>query len=423
MPISRRSFLAGAGALAGAHVLGPIAARAGVAVGKAAVAPSAAERRRLVVIFQFGGNDGLNTVVPRGDVAGAPRYSVYRKVRPSIAYAPAQVLPLDRPGDADQQLGLNPKLVNLHRLYRDGRVAVVQGVDYPNHSYSHFASSDIWQSGEPEHVVSGWLGRHLDRVGIGEGELRAVGIGYQLPLIFRGQARQGIEIVNIGSTHFYDGTTPQARARQDATRLFGDHPGDEELRRLAGRLSHSTVGIVRTLEKAKVPPATASPLQNALMNAKVLLEQDLGVECVFVQHDGYDTHTTQRAGQEALLADLDTAIGAFWTGLRADVAARTMVLTFSEFGRRIGENGIGASAGTDHGAAGPAFLIGPPGGKALVPGLHGDHPAMGTPTLPADNLTMTTDLRRVYQALLTSWLQDPEPAYRRRYGALPGLFR
>jgi uncharacterized protein (DUF1501 family) len=423
MPISRRRFLAGAGAVAGAHVLGPIAARAGIAAGKTVAAPSAATRHRLVVIFQSGGNDGLNMVVPRGDVAGAPRYSVYRKVRPSIAYKPEETLALDRAADTAHQLGLNPKLTKIHDLYRQGRVAVVQGVDYPNHSYSHFASGDIWQSGAPDAPSSGWLGRHLDRAGIGEAELRAVGIGYQLPLIFRGSTRQGIEIVDVPSTHFYDGVEAVAAARHNAFAEFGTHSGDEQLRHLAGRLSQSTVEIVRRLQNAKVPAVTGVPLTDALATARVLLEQDLGVECVFIEQPGYDTHTTQRLGQEALLLQLDTAIDGFWKALSPAVASRTMVMTWSEFGRRIGENGAGASAGTDHGAAAPLFLIGPPNGGGLVPGIHGDHPKMGTTTLPADNLEMTTDVRSVYQAVLTSWLGDPDPAYAKKHTALPGLFR
>src|SRR5687768_1291675 len=98
MTLSRRQFIAGLGSLAGVQLIGPVVVRAGAAFGQAAVDPASAARRRLVVVFQSGGNDGLNTVIPRGDVAGAARYSVYRKVRPSISYKPEEVLPLDRPG-------------------------------------------------------------------------------------------------------------------------------------------------------------------------------------------------------------------------------------------------------------------------------------------------------------------------------------
>ena len=434
MAVSRRRFLGGTAGAAGLYLLSPVFARAGRALGVGAD-PALAERRRLVVIFLGGGNDGLNTVVPIADVPGAARASVYRKLRPSLAYAPEQTLRLDRPADAPHGLGLSPSLPYLHGLYREGRVALVQGVDYPNHSYSHFASTDIWHTGEPERSMSGWLGRHLDRAGVSEGEARAVGIGNGLPVILRGDSRQGLGIVNIPSTKFADGADNDlnAKARHDALAGFGAHPEAEELRALHGRTSAATVGLVRNLADAKVPAATGSRLADALVTARVLLEEDLGVEVVYLQHTGFDTHANQRAQQERLLAELDAALGMFWTGklgakqvmepMTPHLADRTMVMTLSEFGRRIGENGAGAGSGTDHGAASPMFLIGPPAAASqLVGGIHGDHPDMGSVALPADNLTMTTDLRRVYESVLTSWLHDPDPLYR-RHPPLSGLFR
>ena len=437
MPISRRQFLAGAAGLAGAQVLVPIIGRTGAAFGRTGADPASATRRRLVVIFQAGGNDGLNTVVPRGDVAGAPRYSVYRKVRPSLGYAPEQVLPLELGGDAAHMLGLSPALPTLHRYYRDGRVAVVQGVDYPKHSYSHFTSQDIWQSGEPSQAPhSGWLGRHLDRAGIGEGELRGLAVAGELPLALRGRQQQGMAIRNVQTTRFGDGNAAPAKARHNALTRYGSYPASEPLRHAAGRMAATTVGVVDTLQSAPVPPTTGNPLGDAMVTARAMLEQNLGVECVFVMQGGYDTHANQRAQQERLLTDLDAALEVFWDGtyrgaaklppLGAFLRERTMVMTFSEFGRRIGENGAAAAAGTDHGAAAPLFLIGPPGGGGRAPrltaGIHGDHPNMGTPTLPADNLAMTTDLRHVYEAVLQHWLSDTDPLYR-RHPPLPGLFR
>src|SRR5919106_4694544 len=138
MALTRREFIGRMALVAGAQFLPPIVFRAGDAFGQVEPDPNSANRNRLVVIFQQGGNDGLNMVIPRGDVSGAPRYSVYRKVRPAIHYTPEQVLPLDRPGDNDQLLGINRNMPKIHQLYREGRVAVVQGVDYPNHNYSHF---------------------------------------------------------------------------------------------------------------------------------------------------------------------------------------------------------------------------------------------------------------------------------------------
>lgn len=438
MTITRRQLLGASGAAVGLHVLAPVVVRAGAAFGQTGPHPSTRTRNRLVVVFLEGGNDGLNMVVPRGDVRGEPRYSVYRKVRPSIAYAPDEVLPLDRPTDRAHLLGLNAELPTLHKLYRSGRVAVVQGVDYPDHDYSHFTSTDIWQSGEPGmSPSSGWLGRHLDREGIGEGELRGVGIGNDLPLILRGRKRQGIGVASIGTTLFSDGTGDAADPAHAAFAAFGRHPATEPLRHYAGRQAAVTIDVVNTLAHAPRPPETGVRVADALLTARVMLEQNLGAECLFLTTSGFDTHTGQRQLQESLFRDFDAGLQAFYDGtvngtptglgpLRKEVADRTIIMVVSEFGRRIGENGSGAGAGTDHGAAAPVLLIGPAGAggtrQRLVGGLHGDHPPMGTVAAPADNLVMTTDLRRVYQAVLESWLSSSDPYYERRQRALPGLF-
>ena len=438
MSLTRREFLTRAAAGgAGAVLLPSIVGRVGPAFGSAAVDPATAGRNRLVVIFLVGGNDGLNYVIPTGDVSGAPRYSVYKKVRPSLAYAPSSTLALDRPGDVDQALGFNQKLSTLHRFYGDGRVAIVQGVDYPKHNYSHFASVDIWHSGEPDRTPnSGWLGRHLDRVHVGDGELRAAAVGTQLPLLFQGRSTSGVAIASIAATKFADGTGALANARHRALAGFhGDWSG-EPIRAVAARVGATTVDVVDELSRAAAPPTTGEAFTDSLITARFLLEQNLGVECVYVAQPGYDTHAGQRAQQEQLLTTLDTALETFWLGtahgaavgnlgpLAPNVASRTLVMIVSEFGRRIGETGAASVAGTDHGAAAPLVLLGPPAAAdaktLLVPGLHGDHPNMGSVTAPADNLTMTTDLRSVYGAVLQSWLSDPDPMYDR--SALPGLF-
>ena len=442
MAPTRREFIAGLGAVTGVRLLAPIVVRAGAGLGEAIADPATSNRNRLIVIFLQGGNDGLNTVIPIGDVRGAPRYSVYRTVRPTIAYKPEQTLRLDRSGDAGEKLGLNPKLANLHRMYKQNRVAIVQGVDYPNHSYSHFTSTDIWQSGQPDQAPdSGWLGRHLDRTGIGEGEIRGLGLGYELPLALRGWKSSGVELENIPNTHFYDGSGSEAAARHSALVRYGDHPMREPLRHFAGKQAEMTVGLVRTLQSMKAPPQMDNYLAYTLLTARSMMEQDFGVEVVFINHGygAYDTHTTQTPAQEALLTELDQAIEAFYFGtiggqpiagvgpISRKLGSRTVLVTTSEFGRRIGENGAGA-AGTDHGAAGPLFIVGPPAssrvaGRRLVPGLHGDHPKMGTTLAPADNLDMTTDVRRVYQSVLEQWLHNPDPGYvRTKHRPMAGLF-
>ncbi|MEY2474581.1 MAG: hypothetical protein QOK28_3910 [Actinomycetota bacterium] len=418
MPITRREFLIGAGAVAGASIVGV----AGPAFGAAAVDPASANRNRLVVIFLEGGNDGLNYVVPRGDVPGAPRLSVYRKVRPALAYAPSTLLPLDRGGDADQMLGFNPKLTHLHSLYRAGRVAIVQGVDYPNHNYSHFASSDIWHAGNPANTSTGWIGRHLDRVGVGEGELRAVAVSSKLPLMLQGRGVSGASIASIATMRFRDGTNAASNAKHAALAALGAARANDPLRQRVGATLRQAVDVVGDLAKTDAPPARSSGIGESLATARTLLEQNLGVESVYVGYGGFDTHTTQVSTQEQLLADLDTALDAFWAGLNPSLADRTLVMIVSEFGRRIGQASGGFVAGTDHGAAAPVVFVGPPQ-SSLVGGVHGDHPNMGTTAAPADNLAMTTDVRHVYQAVLQSWLHNPDPLYNdAESGPLHGLF-
>jgi len=435
MTLTRRRFLAGVGGTAGAALLAPIVGPAHRAFGAALVDPATAIRNRLVVIFLQGGNDGLNTVIPRGDVAGAARHSIYRKVRPSISYAAGDTLALDAYSDSAHALGLNRALPTVHALYRSGRVAIVQGVDYPSHSYSHFTSTDIWQSGELPTPASGWIGRHLDRAGIGEGELRAVAVGTDLPLILRGRHTPGTAIRSIAATEFSDAAVKGAGSRHATLARFSDYPRAEPVRHAAGRIAAQTVDVVSVLRGARSPAEQPVAVVDGLLTARTLLEQPLGVETIFVRQPGYDTHVAETRTHEPLLGDLDGALEAFFLGsfrgralgpgpLAPSVAARTLVLVVSEFGRRIGENGAAAAGGTDHGAAAPVFLIGPPPDAAarvaLVPGLHGDHPAMGTVALPADNLTMTTDVRRVFQSILQGWLASPDPMFE-SLGALPNL--
>ncbi|HEX7166141.1 MAG TPA: DUF1501 domain-containing protein [Acidimicrobiales bacterium] len=422
--LSRRDFLKRGAMAAAVPTLWPLIGRVGPAFGLDDPDPSTALRNRLVVIFLSGGNDGLNTVIPMWDADGTQRRSVYQAARPTLQYADTAVLHLDlTTDDAAHGLGLHPSLTKLHAMYEAGRVAVVQGVDYPNHSYSHFESTDIWQSGQPLAAPdSGWLGRHLDRSGIGAGELRAAAMTYDLPLALRGTDKLGITIPTL-PFRFSDGTAAAADAKHAAAKLYANHPSSEPLRQYWGERMDESVRIVETLEVAPATPNTGNGLANALLTARTLLEGNYGTEVVFVAVGGYDTHELQRTAHQTLLTNLDNAIDTFFNGVPASgipplsptVADRTMVMTFSEFGRRLKENG---SAGTDHGAAAPLFLVGPPAGR-LVGGIHGDHPNVGTTLAPVDNILQTTDLRAVYQAVLEQWLADPDPTLG---AALPGLF-
>ena len=414
--ISRRRVLQAGGTVAGLQLLAPIAFRASEAWA-AGPDPATANRKRLVLIDLGGGNDGFNTVVPK---SGLLR-DVYEKVR-TVTELPADSLPsLGLTNDGE--VGLNPYLTTLYQLWQQNRVAIVQGVDYPNHNYSHFVSDDIWQSGEPSQApTSGWLGRHLDRTGVGEGELRAVGIGFdRLPLALRGTNYTGEVINSFPETQFLDGTGTVANLRHAAYAGYDAAPDPVENAygrrcRAALDLADATRGITS--------PNGAHYFSSRMLTARTLLSNNLGVEVVVVHMGGYDTHENQVTAHQTLMRELDRGIEAFLYGTRdgvaipsggqpigalpAALAERTLIMTFSEFGRRIGDN----SLGTDHGAAAPLFLIGPTppaagsGQVKLNPGLHRDHPGVGTVAAPADNLAMTTDIRSIYQAVVKNWIVD-----------------
>jgi uncharacterized protein (DUF1501 family) len=440
--LTRRQVLRAGGTIAGLQVLAPIVLRAGSAWAGGNADPATADRRRFVLIDLGGGNDGLNTVVP---LDGSIR-DVYDKVRSSATnLARTSLQPLGATNGGD--VGLNPYLPTVYSLWQADRVAVVQGVDYPSHNYSHFVSDDIWQSGEPGIAPdSGWLGRHLDRTGIGAGEIKGVGIGFdRLPLALRGMSKVGEEINLLSETQFIDGGQTGYQGKRHAA-FAGYDAATEPVPHRYGQGCRDAVDLA--VACTGLTAAQPGGLANQLLTARLLLEQNLGVEVVIVHVGGYDTHDLQASRHQALMTDLDQGIEAFWFGTRggaavtvggnpigplpAPLADKTLMMTYSEFGRRIGDN----ASGTDHGAAAPLFLIGPPqpaagsGATTLVPGLHGDHPNMGSVALPADNLAMTTDMRQVHEAVIESWINDPtgpspdggDPLFAAAGGALPGLF-
>ena len=420
MSVTRRDFLRGATVLAGAAALGPVAGRAGRAFGVASVDPSTAGRRRLVVIELCGGNDGFNTVVPADEpVAGTRRY-IYDKARTRVRIERGDLLSVGNDGYGE--LGLHPSLRTVHRLYGEQRVAIVQGVGYDPANFSHFVSGDIWQAGTPGSTPqSGWLGRHLDRTGIADGELRALAIGSGLPLALTGAAEHGAQLQTLPPS-FPDGRGASAGAIHAAYAGYDSHPSSHPLRHRYGQVCGDAHDLVTSTSGLSVPTGSFGPLVNGMLAAREVLGANLGVELVSLKLGGFDTHADQLAAQGRLLRQLDLALEAFFYGTYDStplvkgttgigplpVADRTLVLVWSEFGRRIGDNGTG----TDHGAAEPLLLVGPPpttaanGVPRLVPGFHGRHPDVGTVT-PAVNLASTTDMRQVYRPILGTWLNQP----------------
>jgi uncharacterized protein (DUF1501 family) len=370
-----------------------------------------ADGHRILVLLELsGGNDGLNTVIPYGDPA-------YYQARPGIGIPRANVLKLD------DHLGLHPALRGLHELYDDGRLAIIQGVGYPNPDRSHFRSMDIWQSAQPDRIDTkdGWLGRALDSAGdaLSTG-VPAMMIGSdRLPLALVAQQTVTplVNDLNAYRLRLGNGSETGGRRHQKVLEELAAQPVEsgselDFLRRStktavasAGRLEQ----VAATYRPAADYPATG--LGRRLKLVAQMIAADLGTRIFYVALGGFDTHADQAAAHQALLSELGSAVRAFSADLQGHrLDDRVLIATFSEFGRRVKENG---SLGTDHGAASQMFVV-TPTGKA---GLHGAHPSLTE--LEQGDLKFHTDFRSVYATLLEKWLKLPsEPALGRKFRML-----
>jgi uncharacterized protein (DUF1501 family) len=361
-----------------------------------------AQGRCLVLINLQGGNDGLNCVVPHGD----PRYY---QLRPSLAVAQSDVL------DIDPHVGFNAALRSFKAMYDKGAVAVVQGVGYPDPSYSHFRSTEIWQTGVPDHYEhTGWLGRYFDASALPASNLfNGVAISQTLPEVL---ASNHTDIPSIFNPAQYG----LALDRNAALRLaFRSDARDDrlpfnspylarvmEIEDHAQRGSEELPKLIAGYRTQASYPATA--LGRSLALAAQIVGSNLGTKVIYVEHGSFDTHQNQRAVQDRLLAQFSDAISAFYDDLSAHGnESRVLTMTFSEFGRRIAENG---SHGTDHGEASPLFLV----GGGVKGGLYGTPPDLANSDI--GNVHFTTDYRSVYATVLERWLGRPSA------GVLSGTF-
>jgi uncharacterized protein (DUF1501 family) len=372
-----------------------------------------ADRRRTLVVVQLGGgNDGLNTVVPVGDDA-------YYKARPTLAIPRADTLPLV------DGLGLNPALKGFQALQGAGRLAIVQGVGYPNPNRSHFRAMDIWQTAAPErYEQTGWLGRYLDASCCGEQpkpgatRLDAVSLATGGPRAFWNEHVLVPSIPDL--EHFQLQTDARDRDRTlDALRMIYDD--DEQaglyqslVRRVGAEALESSEELARIAASYR-PSATYPTTQFArgLQTIAQLVNADLGTRIFYISLSGFDTHSGQKNAHTRLLQQLGEGLAAFYADLDGHGHGdRVVTLAFSEFGRRVAEN---ASGGTDHGAAEPVFLFGPVRG-----GVVGAHPSLTD--LDAGDLKYAVDFRAVYATLLDGWLgANPASVLDGDFGRLPLL--
>jgi uncharacterized protein (DUF1501 family) len=387
---NRRQFIVQSiGAFGGMLAVDSIFARAARAAAVVQL-PGSKAARSLVVINLQGGNDGLNTIVPHGDPA-------YYRARPTLNVAPADVLAID------SSIGMNPKLASLKALYDRQRVAVLQGVHYPNYVLSHFRGTEIWQTAAPDsYETTGWAGRYLDGAGLPSDNLfKGVAIGQLLPKMLVAEKTDVPAIGDLRGFRFNGRADEQAQADKilagDGNRYPFQSPYlqlvqdvERDAHAAAAQLPHLVAGYKPAVEYPKTPFAQGLNLVSAIVNA------DLGTKVFYVSIGTFDTHVAQRGRQDALLAQFADGLKAFYDDLAAHNADdRVLTMTFSEFGRRVEEN---ANRGTDHGTAAPMFLI----GGGVKGGVYGDHPSLTD--LDYGNLKWHTDFRSVYATVLEGWL-------------------
>jgi len=377
------------------------------AFGTPATNPTVSNDNILVVVQLSGGNDGLNTVIPFAS-------DVYHKARKNIGIK-------DRFHRLNDQLALNPGMGAFKKMFEDGKLAIVNGCGYPQPSRSHFRSMEIWQTANPmESEPCGWLGHYLDHAIRGtavDNPLRAINIGSELP---QALVAESAPVPSIGSIEDF-------RIRYDASSEYDVKTADKILRDLnavhdqspalqfLSRQATNAIIAADQMKNLKGYKADANYPYNSLGPQLRVIAQliagNFGTKLFYCETGGFDTHANQVNGHERTLGGVADSISAFLNDLTAKgVADKVTIMCFSEFGRRVQENG---SNGTDHGAAGPVFVA---GGK-VKGGLFGSYPSLTD--LDSGDLKYTTDFRRVYATLLDRWLNvDSADVLKNRFEAM-----
>lgn len=349
----------------------------------------------LVVVTLYGGNDGLNTVIPASDRA-------YQDARPELAYKPEDVL------NIGEGLGLNPGMKGMKTLWDNKKLAIVRGVGYPQPDHSHFRSMAIWQTASPQSPGrTGWLGRWLDVTG--DDPLRALSVEPVLPPLLAGERAagaclppSGLQIPKgaIGESFLALGK-PQAGEGPDYARAAKSITDLQE--------AAKTFGSAHSKQQKG-----SSQLATQLDLVAGLIETGVPTRAYSVSLGGFDTHADERGTQQRLLSELDSALSAFVDRMgKSDRGKDVVVLVYSEFGRRVHAN---ASEGTDHGTAGPAFVL----GQRVNGGFHGQEPSLTD--LDNGDLKETTDFRDIYATLIDRVLgNDPGPILGDHPGRLDAL--
>ncbi len=417
---SRRDFLTSASAAAaGSFLIGSGAsARSVQATSHTAMLRALGQREtdRVLVIIQLGGgNDGLNMVVPHTSAA-------YNRRRPTIRQTASSVMALD----ADY--GLNGAMTSLEPMWGNGDLAVIHSAGYPDHSRSHFRSTDIWASGGDAGGArnDGWTGRYVDQaLPTHTSEPLdypvAIRIGGASSLLVRGARGQlGMSFSNASqfdrlaqSGQFYDESTVAATAAGDELRFV------REIYNSGLRYRDAVYGASQSGANDAEAGYPGGGLASSMASVARLIKGGLPSRIYAVSIGGFDTHSDQLNRQPALLRQIADSVSAFYRDLGGD-ADRVLTMTFSEFGRTIGENG---SRGTDHAEASPMLLF----GAGVGGGMYGEGSGSVLDGLPANAsaLPMSVDFRRVYASVLGGWFgleaTDTTAVLGRSFDPLDGL--
>lgn len=365
--------------------------------------PTGDASKVLVLLQLSGGHDGLSAVVPFGDDA-------YGRARQRTR------IPAQDVQKIDTYRGLHPELKVLRQAYGEGALAIVEGVGYPEPDRSHFKSLDVWHAADRRgrSVGYGWVGRMADEGIPGADDPNLViHVGRRPPFALHASRRRAISF-STPQAYRWVGLPQDAKALEEAAPICEHEAAppteasrpeeagrDAALARLRAVLREAwesseavRSAVARYEPKAEYP--RNARLSRSLATVTALMAGGLGTRVYSVEMGGFDTHNNQRGRHDNLMRQLDGALGAFQADLRAHgLQDRVVVVAFSEFGRRVAENG---SAGTDHGAAGPLFVLGAP----VKGGLYGKHPSLTE--LQRGDLVHTTDFRRVYATLIDRWL-------------------
>lgn len=411
LPTTRREFLHHSGAGIGLLAFSSFAPAFLVNSVRGAAPAPASDRSILVLVQLAGGNDGLNTVIPYTD-------DHYHRLRPNLGLQHPDVLPI---GD---HAALHPACGELHDLFHEGQLSVVQNVGYPNPNRSHFRSAEIWETASDanEYSTTGWLGRYLDHACDGTGETdqpAALHVSTETPPAFSGERPHSV----FGIRPNPGNNRRQNRNRRvdpmDLMAAFADK--DAAMNPNQHFLHQTTMNALVTERKVMeviddYRPETRYPANGfarSLQNVAAMIAAGFSTRVYFVSLGGFDTHANQANTHRNLLRTLSQGLAAFQSDLTAHrLQDQVLTATFSEFGRRPAEN---KSHGTDHGTAAPLFVM---GSKLQTP-LVGEAPNLDLPNQKAD-LQHTTDFRSVYATLLDRWLEaDADTVLGDRFDRLP----